>query len=363
MASSGSGVRARRSGLTIAVTGAAGGIGSRVAAQLLRADGVRRVVAIDVRKDDVPGVVWRVADVRDPALAAKLSGVDVVVHLATCRRPDAPPSERRALNVRGTEVVLSAAAAVGVSRVVVLTSGMVYGASPTNPVPLAEDAPLDAEADLTLIGDWVEMERQAAATARANPSLRVTCVRPASLVGPVADALLPKLFEAPRLLAIRDSEPHWQFCHLDDLVRALEWAALGHVDGAITVGCEGWLAHDEVEEISGMRSLVVPASLAFATAERLNRIGVLPAPASELRYLAHPWVVPSQRLREAGWKPEWDNAGALADHLAALGDRGSRGLSRLHRKEATRAAAGAAVAIVGTVAIARARGARRRRRG
>jgi hypothetical protein len=103
--------------------------------------------------------------------------------------------------------------------------------------------------------------------------------------------------------------------------------------------------------------------MAFGTAERLHRIGVLPAPASELHYLAHPWVVASQRLGEAGWKPGWDNEAALRAHLDELGDQVGGRLPRVQRKDATRAAAGATVALVGTVAIARARAARRRRRG
>jgi nucleoside-diphosphate-sugar epimerase len=189
-------------------------------------------------------------------------------------------------------------------------------------------------------------------------------VRPASVVGPVSDGLLPRLFEAPRLLALRDGDPRWQFCHVDDLVSALEWAALGRVDGVVSVGCDGWLTQREVEQVSGMRSIVVPSSLAFATAERLQRVGVLPAPASELHYLFNPWVVGSQQLRAAGWEPQWDNAGALRAHLDALGDRAGRGaLARVQRRDATRAAAGATVAVVGALAIARTRAARRRRRG
>jgi nucleoside-diphosphate-sugar epimerase len=361
------GVRAGRSTTTIAVTGAGGALGSRLVRRLVADGSVKRVVAIDISKGDLDSapaqVMWRRADVRDPVLRSKFAGVDTVVHLATDRRPDAAVDERRALNVHGTDTVLAAAVAAGVSRVVLLTSAMVYGAHATNPVPLAEDAPLRAEPDLTLVGDWVEMERLAAVAARAHPSVRVIPVRPASVVGPGADAMLPRLFEAPRLLSIKDMSPHWQFCHVDDLLCALEWAATGRVDAAITVGCDGWLDQGDVERISGLRSIVVPASMAFSTAERLHRIGVLPAPSSELHYLAHPWVVASQRLRDAGWAPEWDNEAALRAHLAGLGDRIGRGMPRLQRKDATRAAAGATVALVGTVAIARARAARRKRRG
>ena len=367
MAGGGSGVRAQRSADsqrsadTVAVTGAAGGIGLRVASELAAAGDCKKVIGIDKARADVAGVTWRRADVRDPALRSRLSGVDTVVHLATDRRSDAPAVERRTVNVRGTDTVLAAAAASGVTRVVLLTSAMVYGANASNPVPLPDDAPIRAEPDLSLVGDWVEMERLASVTARAHPSMEIVVVRPASVVGAGTDAFLSRLFEAPRLLAFKDVEAHWQFCHADDLVAALLWAALRRVGGSFTVASRGWLSQEDVERISGLRSLVVPALMAFGAAERLHRVGVLPA--DELHYLAHPWVVSSDRLTAAGWEPAWDNESALREHLDALGDRVGRGLPRLQRKDATRAAAGATVALVGTVAIARARAARRRRRG
>jgi nucleoside-diphosphate-sugar epimerase len=347
----------------VAVTGAAGTLGQLVTDRLVAAGRHKRVVAIDVDRGASTGVTWRLADVRDPALRARLTGVETVVHVATDRDPQADPADRRALNVRGTDVLLTASAAAGVRRLVLLTSAMVYGANPDNQVPLAEDAPLRAEPDLTLVGDWVEMERLATRAERAYPSLQVVRVRPASLVGAVSDAMLPRLFDAPRLLVIKGSRPRWQFCHVDDLVSALVLAAEGTVMDAVTVAADGWLEQAEVERISGMRSIVVPQAVAFATAERLHRVGVLPAPASELRYLANPWVVGAERLRAAGWQPSWSNEDALTAHLEAIGHTPGQGVPRLQRKDATRAAAGAAVAVVGTVAIARARANRRRRRG
>jgi nucleoside-diphosphate-sugar epimerase len=305
-----------------------------------------------------------VADVRDAVLASRLEGIDTVVHLATDRSPASDAEERRALNVRGTEQLLDAATTAGVKRVVLLTSAMVYGAFVANPVPLEEDAPVLAEPPEGLVGDWVGME-QAARRASAGNCLEVTVVRPASLVGPVSDALLPGLFEAVRLLAIRDGRCHWQFCHVDDLLDALLVASLGQVSGSVTVGCDGWLSRADVETVAGMRSVVVPAAVAFATADRLHRVGMLSAPSSDLHYLVHPWVVGSQQLRASGWTPRWTNEDSLREHLLRLGDRAGRGLLGVDRREATRAAAGAAagagatLALIGSMALARSRRGRR----
>ena len=364
MGRSGTPVRAKRSGGGVAVTGAAGELGSRVAARLVESGECTRVVGIDTARGDVTGVTWRRADVRDPTLRTKLAGVETVVHLANDRRPDASPIDRRIVNVRGTENVIAAAAAADVTRVVLLTSAMVYGADAASPVPLPDDSPVRAEPDLSLIGDWVEMERLAGLAGRGADPLDVVSVRPAPVVGSDTDAMVTRLFEAPRLLAIRGASTKWQFCHVDDLVDALVLAALRKVDGPLTVASPGWLPHDEVERITGLRSVVVPAAMAFGTAERLYRVGVLSAPpASELSYLADSWVVGADRLHAAGWSAKWDNAAALTAHVEALGDRSGRGFVRVPGKEATRAAAGATVAVVGAVAIARARAARRRRRG
>ena len=87
-----------------------------------------------------------------------------------------------------------------------------------------------------------------------------------------------------------------------------------------------------------MRRIELPATLAFGTAERLHRLGVIPAPASDLQYVVHPWVVASRALREAGWLPAYDNPtvlGLLLEQVAgnhALGGASGRQARRHHRR-------------------------------
>jgi nucleoside-diphosphate-sugar epimerase len=344
MGTDGGRVRRRRSASVVALTGAATPLGSAFLEALRAHPAAPTVVSVD-----------------SPS-ARDLDGVDVVAHLATDRSTTTPATQRHALNVHGTEQLLDAAVAAGVRRVVLLTSAMVYGASPTNGVPLEEDAPIVTGSPAGLLGEWLAMER--AARDRADTTegrLEVVSVRPASLVGLVADSLLPGLFESVRLLAIRDGHCHWQLCHTDDLLAALSAAATRTVSGAVTVGCDGWMAQRQVESIADMRSVVLPSAVAFATAERLHRIGMLSSPSSDLQYLIDPWVVGSQRLRATGWAPKWTNHAALGAHLDVLGERVGRSLVVVDRKNATRAAAGAGatLAVVGSLALARARTRRR----
>jgi nucleoside-diphosphate-sugar epimerase len=346
-------------GPVVAVTGAARGLGHALAVSLAASARVRRVIAIDDHRGEATGVTWRVVDVRDPVLGGRLAEVDVLVHTDLDLAPGSDRSARRAFNVRGVQTVLTAAAAGRVGLVILVTSAMVYGARPENEVPLAESTPLATDQD-GVVGDLLEIEDLARRSVRTFPGMEITVARPAALVGEDVDTVVTRHFEAPRLLTVKGSAPRWQFCHVDDLVSALELAVSGEVSGTFAVGCDGWLEQDQVEELSGLRSIELPAGFTFGTVQRLHRVGITPAPATDLRYVVYPWVVDCTTLRAAGWRPRYDNEAALQALLELRAGHHALAGRRLGSEEAAITAAGAGVAVIGTAAIVR--GARRRRR-
>lgn len=326
---------------------------------------VKEVLALDTERGPAQHVQWRVGPLDDPSVAERLRGADVVVHLAPAADLGAAlavaASARRDEVVRRAQAVVTSAAAVGARRVVAVTSAMTLGASAGNPVPLDDDAAVSALPDSGVVGDLLEVEQVLARAPRSHPALAVTVLRPATLVGDPedgVDTVVSRHFEAPRLLVLRDGETVFQFCHLDDLAEAVVVAVVSGLDGPLTVGCEGALTQTRIEELSGMRRVELPASLAFSTAERLHRVGVLPAPPGDLAYVAYPWTVSSRRLREAGWQPAFDNETCLGLLLETVRGHHAVASRRLDRRDAALGAAGAAVALMGTAAIVR----RRRRR-
>ncbi|MFD5314647.1 NAD-dependent epimerase/dehydratase family protein, partial [Streptomyces ardesiacus] len=94
-------------GPVVAVTGAASGVGALLTARLAASDEVRQVVAIDERRGGCEAAEWQILDVRDPAIAEKLRGADVVVHLALDLDLETDAAARTAYNVRGTQTVLT----------------------------------------------------------------------------------------------------------------------------------------------------------------------------------------------------------------------------------------------------------------
>jgi nucleoside-diphosphate-sugar epimerase len=325
----------------VAVTGATGGLGRALVDRL-------------ATHDELAGLLSLESGLREPLLSSRLSGATTVVHLDTSYDVTLPAAIRRAQNVRGTAQLLEAARDVGARRVVLCTSADVYGVRADNPVPLPDDTALSGEADeLTLVGDHVEVERLASHTRRTG--LPVTVLRPATLVGlgPSYDGQLLRQLSAPRLLAVRGIEPQWQLCHVEDLLSALELAALGVVSGGLGVSCEGALPQAVVEELTGRRRLELPAAVALSTAARLHRVGLTSSSPRELDHLLGPLVLGCDGLFDAGWKPTWTNEDALLAHLTARAADAGRGSAVT--------AASATVALLGTAALVRQ--ARRRRRG
>jgi nucleoside-diphosphate-sugar epimerase len=327
----------------VAVTGAARGLGRALVERLSGRTDLGGLLGVDTVPGRVDGVVWRAGQVEDPLLATRLMGATTLVHLAC--EPNTPV-------VSGTENVLRAARELRVRRVVLCTSSEVYGVRPGNPVPLPDDWPLQADPEPgSLLAAQLAVERMAEEARRTG--LDVTVLRPAALVGlPECEpAALLRLLGASRLLAVRGVEPQWQLCHVEDLVHALELAAVGGVRGVLGVGCDGALPQSVVERMSGRPRLELPASVALSTAERLHRLGLATSSARELDHVLGSVVVAGDGLRAAGWAPTWSNEGALQAHLDALDADG---------RSAALTAAGATVALLGTAALVRQ--ARRRRR-
>lgn len=132
--------------MRILVTGAAGFIGSNLAAELLRRG--HSVVGYDnlsqgslLNLADVsehPEFRFRQADIRDPlAMAEAAEGCDVIVHLAAYKIPRYDDAyETLMINGFGSEIVAQTAARTG-AKIVAASTSDVYGKNPQ--VPFTED--------------------------------------------------------------------------------------------------------------------------------------------------------------------------------------------------------------------------------
>ncbi|MEP7764815.1 NAD-dependent epimerase/dehydratase family protein [Sanguibacter sp. 25GB23B1] len=272
--------------------------------------------------------------------------------------------DRRATVVAEVEKDVVDARLAGVRHVVGISSAMVNGAAPGRPVIEDGEEPVIAVDDGS-VGDLLTFEStlEALATGPGEAELSVTILRPAAVVGPDVDTLITRHFEAPRVLTLKGARRDWQFVHVEDVADAVVAVVAHGLTGRITVGAlrdgePDVLSPEDVLRVAGMRAVDLPAVTAFATAERLHRVGVLPLPASDMTFAVYPWTVGAGSLHDAGWRATSSSEECLRILLAQVRGRvGVAGRRVGGRDAAALGAAGAAVALLGTAALwRRARG-------
>ncbi|HET6664237.1 MAG TPA: NAD(P)H-binding protein [Acidimicrobiales bacterium] len=278
----------------IAVTHADDPLGSRVVAQLGRDLGAR-VVAVS--GDDIEA----------PDLKRSLDGVDVLVHVAAATPTPLEPARR----------VLAAASDAGVEQLLVVSTALVYGSWPSNPVPLTDDAPLRPNPDFEPAVAFGEVERLVADWRDAHPSAVVAVLRPTVPVAEGADGWLAPMLGAVRNVPVGEVDPPAQFVHLDDIASAVSVAITARLDGAANVAPDGWITGDELRGLAGGPRVRLPWGLGAKLTSWRWRAGLSPTPPGLLPWTVDPWVVASDRLKGLGWSAGHSNQEAfVAAHPA-----------------------------------------------
>ena len=296
--------RSRPDAITVAVTGAAGYIATRLITKLLADETIGRVVGFDVVAPAVRDekFVFDEIDVRNDALAERLTGIDVLVHLAFIMDPIRDEAKMRDVNVNGSQNVFRCAGKAGVKRLIYTSSAVVYGAHPDNDMPLTEESPLRANLDFNYAAHKLEVEYIVKEVAEQFPDLGFTIFRPAIVFGPHVDNAWSHLMEMPILPKVQGHDPVFQFVHEEDVADALHFGVVNGLSGPFNIGAEGSLTFDQVLEALGRRSVDLPEPIAFSLSDRMWKMGLAEAPAGMLHYVMYPWVVSSAKLEEAGFR-------------------------------------------------------------
>ncbi len=346
---------------TVAVTGVAGFLGQRLLPVLEAESGVERIVGLDVREPSrrSPHLELHRVDIGGHDLKPLLEGVDVLVHLATIVDPIADEALMARVNIEGTRRVLDAAAAVGVRKIIRLSTTAAYGAWATNPVPLTEDAPLRPNPGFNSAVHAAEVERLLAEWQHDHPTVTITTLRAAPVLGAGAQHLWARMLTSPTRVRVRGAAPPFQVVHVDDVVAAIALMVREDHPGVLNVAADGWLSTEVLHELVP-RAVVpaVPAEVLRRALVRMWTSGVGDVPPAVVPYLVFPWVVASDRLQALGWQPSHTNEETILETVDA---RPPSGLPSIRTIAIAAGVAAAGIAAGLTLELLRRRRKRRRR--
>ena len=302
----------------VLITGIAGGQGRLLARRLL---GQYDVCGVDTRKwDTAPREIeLHRLDLRKKKFedVIRTAMPTAIVHLGLIRDFRAAEGARHDANVRGTQQLFEHCIHHGVQKLVVVSSGYVYGAFPENPYNMDEDAPLSASRSYPAIRDLVEVDALASAYLWRYPHIRTCVLRPVNTLGHTVDTMIARYLRRPRVPTVLGFDPMLQFIHEEDVSEAIALALEQGLQGVFNIVGPGEVPlHTAIREI-GRRPLPLPEFLMRRLFARLFKVGAISYPPGAIDYLKFPITLSGERFVEAtNFRPRF----GLEEIFESLGD-------------------------------------------
>jgi UDP-glucose 4-epimerase len=289
----------------VLITGISGGQGRLLARRLLES---YEVCGVDrVAWEGRPrGVTVHEVDLRkrkfEDVIRTELP--TAIVHMGMIRHFRGDTRERHDVNVRGTKQLLDHCTHYGVQRLVVVSSGYVYGASPENPFAMDEDQPLSASRDYPEIRDLVEVDTLASAFIWKYPHIRTCVLRPVSVLGYFVHSMIGGYLRQRRVPTVMGFDPMMQFIHEEDVCEAIALALEHGLQGVFNLVGPGEVPlHVAIRETGGT-PVPVPEPMLRLWYGRMWRFGMTAYPPGAIDYLKYPVTLSGKRFVDAtGFRP------------------------------------------------------------
>ncbi|GAB3713091.1 NAD-dependent epimerase/dehydratase family protein [Mariniluteicoccus flavus] len=318
----------------VLVTGVARDVGARFARALAATEGYE-VIGLDVTspRHELGAVNHVRADVRSPLVQRLVSdrAVDTVVHLGLIDGGQSRASAKEA-NVIGTMQLLAACQkAESVSKLVLMSSAVVYGSGPLAPARFTEPMARRTPDSPGFASDCLEAESYVDGLALRRPDVTATTLRLANLMGAGVDSPLTRYLSSAVVLRPLGFDARLQFLHPADAVTALLAVVERDLPGTYNVGADDVVTLTQAVRTLGRPSLGVLPDLPPAAWSLGRRLGLTSVTADQFRGVMFGRAMDTSRFAEAtDFTPHYSSRRAL-DEFAALGEPGLLSIDKVDR--------------------------------
>jgi UDP-glucose 4-epimerase len=328
-------------GRVILVAGVSRYLGGRFTRILTDDPAVSRVIGVDVvpPPHDIGDADFVRADIRNPVIAKVIAraNVDTVVHMNVIATPTSAGGRvsMKEINVIGTMQLLAACQkAPSVRRLVVKSTGGVYGSSARDPAMFTEDTGAKVLPRSGWGKDSVEVEGYVRGFSRRRPDVDVVTLRLANFIGPGVRTALTDYFCLPVIPTVLGFDARLQFIHEDDGLEALRLATVGPATGTINVAGDGVILLGQAARMAGRPTLGIPPALTGAVGQVFRRSGLVDFSAEQMRFLSFGRALDTSRMRRVlGLEPTYTTREAFADFVRGRQLRGPLSRDTLERFE------------------------------
>jgi nucleoside-diphosphate-sugar epimerase len=242
--------------------------------------------------------------------------IDVLVELGAGDH-DRRARRRESATIPAAQLIAQAEQC-GVGHLVIVSTAMVYGASPNNPIPLTEEAVLRPDPNFVFARQMASAEQLVEQWRLSRKGRSATVLRPVVIMSAGDSSGLARALAAGSASRFGEEDPGSQFVHLDDVASAVVHVIVQGLDGVFNVAPDGWIPSARVRALTGERmSVPLPSQAAELLGALRWRFQRGPIPPGLRSYIIHPWLVANDRLRASGWVPVVTNEQAYVEGTEA----------------------------------------------
>jgi len=292
-------------GEKVLITGIAGGQGRLIARRLA---GTFQVTGVDRTPwaGHPPGLSVHVLDLRKRKMEDifRTEHPETVIHQGFIRHFRGDPRVRHEVNVLGTKRLLEYAIKYGAKRVIVVSSGYVYGAQPNNPYYLDEDFSLNVSRNFPDVRDLAEVDSLVTAFLWRHPEVQTTILRPVPTLGYYVHSAISRYLRQRWVPMIMGFDPMMQFIHEEDVAEAVALALTCSTHGIYNVVGPGAVPLSVAIEETGGTAVSIPEPIARFIFQRLFSLGLYHTPPGAMDFLKYPCTLDGRRFHDAtGFTP------------------------------------------------------------
>jgi UDP-glucose 4-epimerase len=299
--------RKRKSPTGVMVTGICGRLGLQLVRGLHRQE---RVIGIDRREGSMlpSDVIHHDIDIRRRKSRDifRKARVRAVVHLGIMHDTRQPSTERHSWNVDGFNSILQFIRAYRIPKLVLLSTGAVYGPNPDNPQFISEDTTLMGGARDPELRDLIEVDMLAQSYFWRNPECETVILRPTQIVGTVRNGVM-EYARLPRPPMALGFDPLIQLVHEKDVVSALMLALEPGTSGIFNIAGSGQMPLSLVLERLGKEPAHVPSRMLRTLLRVSHRLKAVGFHEAQVDYIMYPCMLDTSRSeRKLGFTPRHD---------------------------------------------------------
>jgi 1-acyl-sn-glycerol-3-phosphate acyltransferase/nucleoside-diphosphate-sugar epimerase len=222
------------------------------------------------------------------------------------------------LDLKDAELVFRQCARVGVKKFVLLSSAMIYGASPHNQGLMSETRSVLKGDCNQIAGDWFKLEALALSyLGQASRTFaQITILRLAAMLAPDAREYFSGLLGSRIAITLPGHDPTMQLLSTQDLAAALCAVLEKSKGGVYNLAPDGVITLRAALRLAGVQRIPISRLLQRAIRIVLKSTGMAHA-IEQLDYVRYSWTVSDRKIRsELSYRPQHSSVQALTEFRA-----------------------------------------------